>query len=87
PKDDYLYLRMPVMIDMLVKAIEKARSTDPKAVAYALEGAHYQNAFHEATLRAEDHQLIQPLYLMQMQRADSGGIRFDNEGSGFGFRT
>jgi branched-chain amino acid transport system substrate-binding protein len=49
--------------------------------------AHYQNAFHEATLRAEDHQLIQPLYLMQMQRADSGGIRFDNEGSGFGFRT
>jgi branched-chain amino acid transport system substrate-binding protein len=72
---------------MLVKAIEKAWSTDPKAVAYALEGAHYQNAFHEATLRAEDHQLIQPLYLMQMQRADSGGIRFDNEGSGFGFRT
>lgn len=22
-----------------------------------------------------------------MQRADSGGIRFDNEGSGYGFRT
>ncbi|EOA06451.1 branched-chain amino acid ABC transporter periplasmic protein [Herbaspirillum frisingense GSF30] len=87
PKDDYLYLRMQVMIEMLVKAIEKARSTDPKAVAYALEGAHYQNAFHQATMRAEDHQLIQPLYLMQMQRADSGGIRFDNEGSGYGFRT
>lgn len=86
-KDDYLYLRMQVMIEMLAKAIEKARSTDPKAVAYALEGAHYQSAFHEASMRAADHQLIQPLYLMQMQRADSGGIRFDNEGSGYGFRT
>lgn len=87
PKDDYMYLRMQVMVDMLARAIEKAGSTDPKAVAYALEGAHYQSAFHSATMRAADHQLIQPLYLMQMQRADSGGIRFDNEGSGYGFRT
>ncbi|NUU02624.1 branched-chain amino acid ABC transporter substrate-binding protein [Herbaspirillum robiniae] len=87
PKDDYMYLRMQVMIEMLAKAIEKAKSADPRAVAYALEGAHYQSAFHNATMRADDHQLIQPLYLMQMQRADSGGIRFDNEGSGYGFRT
>jgi len=87
PKDDYLYLRQQVMIEMLVSAIEKAGSTDPKAVAYALEGAHYQSAFHDATMRAADHQLIQPLYLMLMQRAASGGIRFDNEGSGYGFRT
>nr|WP_144769039.1 branched-chain amino acid ABC transporter substrate-binding protein [Herbaspirillum sp. SJZ099] len=86
-RDDYMYLRMQVMIEMLAKAIEKAKSADPKAVAYALEGAHYQSAFHDATMRAADHQLIQPLYLMQMQRADSGGIRFDNEGSGYGFRT
>ncbi|MBP0600092.1 branched-chain amino acid ABC transporter substrate-binding protein [Herbaspirillum sp. LeCh32-8] len=86
-KDDYMYLRMHVMIEMLAAAIEKAKSADPRAVAYALEGAHYQSAFHSATMRAADHQLIQPLYLMQMQRADSGGIRFDNEGSGYGFRT
>ena len=87
PKDDYLYLRQHVMIDMLAKAIEKAGRVDAKAVAYALEGAHYQSAFHSATMRAQDHQLIQPQYLMLMQRADSGGIRFDNEGSGYGFRT
>lgn len=86
-QDDYMYLRMQVMIEMLARAIEKAGSADPKAVAYALEGAHYQSAFHTATMRAADHQLIQPLYLMLMQRADSGGIRFDNEGSGYGFRT
>ncbi|EJN05501.1 branched-chain amino acid ABC transporter substrate-binding protein [Herbaspirillum sp. YR522] len=87
PKDDYLYLRQQVMIDMLAAAIEKAGSTEARAVAYALEGAHYQSAFHDATMRAADHQLIQPLYLMLMQRAASGGIRFDNEGSGYGFRT
>lgn len=87
PKDDYMYLRQQVMIEMLAKAIETAKSTDPKAVAYALEGAHYQSAFHSATMRAADHQLIQPQYLMVMQRADSGGIRFDNEGSGYGFKT
>ena len=86
-KDDYLYLRQQVMIDMLAAAIEKAGSTEARAVAYALEGAHYQSAFHDATMRAADHQLIQPLYLMLMQRAASGGIRFDNEGSGYGFRT
>ncbi len=73
------------MIDMLVAAIEKAQSTD--AVARALEGAHYRSAFHQATMRADDHQLIQPLCVAVMQKLADGGIRFDNEGSGYGFRT
>ncbi|MDQ7970159.1 MAG: branched-chain amino acid ABC transporter substrate-binding protein [Oxalicibacterium faecigallinarum] len=87
PQDDYLLLRMHVMIDMLVKAIEKAGSTEAIAVARALEGASYHNSFHDATMRAEDHQLIQPLYVSVMRRIQDGGIRFDNEGSGYGFRT
>ncbi|AMP11777.1 periplasmic binding domain protein [Collimonas arenae] len=87
PKDDYLFLRMDVMIDMLAAAIEKAQSTDAVAVARALEGARYKSAFHEASMRADDHQLIQPLYVAVMQKLADGGIRFDNEGSGYGFRT
>lgn len=87
PKDDYVHMRMHVMIDMLAKAIEQAKSTNAIAVARALEGAHYRNAFHEATMRAADHQLIQPLYVSVMQKLDGGGIRFDNEGSGYGFKT
>jgi branched-chain amino acid transport system substrate-binding protein len=31
--------------------------------------------------------LIQPLYVMEMDRAGTPGVRFDNEGSGYGFRT
>ena len=30
---------------------------------------------------------IQPLYVSVMQRAGTDGVRFDNEGSGYGFRT
>ncbi len=80
-------LRMHVMIEMLARAIERAGSTDAVAVARALEGARYRNAFHDAVMRAEDHQLIQPLYVSVMQRISDGRIRFDNEGSGYGFRT
>jgi branched-chain amino acid transport system substrate-binding protein len=78
---------MHVMIDMLVNAIEKAKSTEAAAVAKALEGARFQNAFHDATMRASDHQLIQPLYVSVMQKVTDGNIRFDNEGSGYGFKT
>jgi branched-chain amino acid transport system substrate-binding protein len=87
PKDDYVHLRMHLMIEMLVTAIEKAKSTEALAVARALEGMHYQNAFHEATMRAADHQLIQPLYVSVMRKKSDGGMRFDNEGSGYGFKT
>ncbi|MFC5472394.1 branched-chain amino acid ABC transporter substrate-binding protein [Paraherbaspirillum soli] len=87
PKDDYLFLRMDVMIDMLAAAIERAQSTEAAAVAKALEGAQYKSQFHEANMRASDHQLIQPLYVAVMQKLAGGGIRFDNEGSGYGFKT
>ncbi len=86
-KDDYLLLRMHVMIEMLVTAIEKVGKIDADAVAQALEGAHYRNAFHDATMRAGDHQLIQPLYVSVMRKQVTDGLRFDNEGSGYGFKT
>lgn len=87
PRDDYVHLRMQVMIEMLASAIEKARSTEAAAVARAMEGAQYKNAFHNALMRAEDHQLIQPLYVSVMQKKGESGVRFDNEGSGYGFKT
>lgn len=86
-KDDYVHLRMQVMIEMLVAAIEKAGSTDAVKVAYALEGAQFSNGFHQAQMRKQDHQLLQPLYVSVMAKQSDGNIRFDNEGSGFGFKT
>jgi branched-chain amino acid transport system substrate-binding protein len=91
PADDYLHARMQAMVEMLVQAIEKAGSTDATAVARALEGMRFNGqalgGVHEGVMRAADHQFIQPLYVSVMQKAGSDGTRFDNEGSGYGFRT
>ncbi|MED5620013.1 branched-chain amino acid ABC transporter substrate-binding protein [Ideonella sp. BN130291] len=91
PRDDYVHARMQAMVEMLVAAMEKARSTDPVAVARALEGmrfdAQHLGGFHAGVMRAADHQFLQPLYVSVMQRAGTPGVRFDSEGSGYGFRT
>lgn len=91
PQDDYVHARMHAMVEMLVAAMEKARSTEAAAVARALEGATLEApplaAFHQGTMRAADHQFIQPLYVSGMQRIGDPGVRFDNEGTGYGFRT
>ncbi|AGW89356.1 MULTISPECIES: branched-chain amino acid ABC transporter substrate-binding protein [Cupriavidus] len=86
PKDDYVHLRMQMMVEMLARAIEQAGSTDAVKVARALENMRFVNDFHEATVRADDHQVLQPLYVSVMER-QGGTVRFDNEGSGYGFRT
>ena len=87
PADDYPVLRMSLLVDMLAQAMTNAGSADPAAVAKALEGLRYDPGFHPMTMRAGDHQVIQPLYVMEMDRAGTPGVRHDNEGSGYGFRT
>ena len=91
PQDDYQHARMQVMVEMLVAAIERAGSTETTAVARALEGLHYDGAtlggLHTGTMRAADHQLMQPLVVSVMDRLGAAGVRVDNEGSGYGFRT
>ncbi|RDU96431.1 branched-chain amino acid ABC transporter substrate-binding protein [Trinickia dinghuensis] len=85
--DDYALARIDVMVDMLANAVEQAHGTDAAAVGKALEGAKFDNGFDRAWMRADDHQLIQPLYVIEMDKAGTPGVRFDNEGSGYGFRT
>jgi branched-chain amino acid transport system substrate-binding protein len=91
PKDDYVHARMQVMVEMLVAAIERAGNTEASAVARALEGASFDprtlGGLHSATMRAADHQLLQPLVVSVMDRAGRPGVKNDVEGSGFGFRT
>ncbi len=91
PQDDYVHARMHAMVEMLVAAMERARGTEAAVVAKALEGAALDaralGGFHQGVMRAADHQFIQPLYVSSMQRLGDAGVRFDNEGSGYGFRT
>lgn len=90
-EDDYVHARMHVMIEMLAAAIERAGSADPVAVARALEGLAYDGrtlgGLHAGTMRAADHQFIQPLVVSVMDKVGASGVRFDNEGSGYGFRS
>jgi branched-chain amino acid transport system substrate-binding protein len=91
PSDDYLHLRMQVMVEMLVAAIEQADSIAPAAVAKALAGARFDGrslgGLHVgASMRAGDHQLMQPLVVSVMRRAGDPGVPFDVEGTGYGFK-
>ncbi len=86
-RDDYPVRRMSEMVEMLSAAIDRAHSAEPGAVAKALEGATYDDGFHAIRMRAADHQAIQPIYVMEMDKAGTPGVKLDNEGSGYGFRT
>jgi len=94
PKDDYLHARMQAMVELLVQAMERAKTADPTAVAHALEGLALDTSrlgalrgFHQGTMRAADHQFQQPLYVSVMGKAGTAGIPHEVEGSGYGFRT
>ncbi|KKW69251.1 ABC transporter permease [Lampropedia cohaerens] len=87
PADDYVHMRMQLMIEALAAAMEKAGSTDPVKVAYALEGLQVELAGQRGTMRAADHQFQQSLLVGRMQKAGSEAVPFDVEGSGYGFEV
>ena len=87
PQDDYVHLRMQLLIEALAQAIERAGGTDPLAVARALESADVTLAGQRGRMRAADHQFQQPLAVGVMDKAGTPGVPFDVEGSGYGFRV
>ena len=87
PQDDYVHMRMQLMIEALAQAMEKAASTDALPVARALEGASVSLYGQAGAMRAADHQFQQSLVVGVMDRLGAPGVRFDVEGSGYGFRV
>ena len=87
PADDYVHLRMQLMVEALVQAIEQAGSLQPVAVARQLARARVTLAGQSGAMRAADHQFQQPLVVGMMERQGAAGVKFDVEGSGFGFRV
>jgi len=71
----------------LGKAIKVVKSSDPVKVAYALEGLKVTGLNGEMEMRASDHQIQQPLYVMSWVKADVTEVRFDQENTGFGWKT
>ncbi|HOE42293.1 MAG TPA: branched-chain amino acid ABC transporter substrate-binding protein [Rhodoferax sp.] len=87
PADDYVHMRMQLMMEALVQAIEAAGTTDSIAVSTQLERASVTFHSQSGSMRAVDHQFQQPLVVGVMERKGAVGVKFDVEGSGYGFRV
>jgi branched-chain amino acid transport system substrate-binding protein len=85
PQDDYVHMRMQLMVEALAQAIERAprRTRGRGAQLEAPASAGGQGG----TMRAADHQFQQPLVVGVMDRQGTPGVKFDVEGSGYGFRV
>jgi branched-chain amino acid transport system substrate-binding protein len=87
PADDYVHMRMQLMIEALAQAIEKAGSLDAARIAGALENVAVNFHGQRGAMRASDHQFQQQLVVGLMDRQGTPGVKFDVEGSGYGFRV
>ena len=87
PQDDYVHLRMQLMVEALAQGLEKAGSAQAAALAPELERARVSLAGVQGTMRVADHQFQQPLEVAVMERQGAPGVKFDVEGSGYGFRV
>lgn len=87
PSEDYVHLRMQLMIEALVQAIEKAGTSEPFSVALQLEKADVSMGGQRGKMRAQDHQFQQPLVVSVMAKQGGAEVPFDVEGSGYGFKT
>ena len=95
PDDDYVHMRMQLMVEALAQAIGevgKRGASDSSVleaadIARALEGVSVSLAGQSGSMRASDHQFQQPLVVGVMERQGAVGVKFDVEGSGYGFKV
>jgi branched-chain amino acid transport system substrate-binding protein len=98
PADDYVHMRMQLMVMALVQALQASQKSaalesnkpaglDIAALSLALEKASVSFAGQKGSMRAADHQFQQPLVVAVMDKMDTPGVKFDVEGSGYGFRV
>jgi len=75
------------MVDMLVAAVKKAGGIEPKAVGLALEGLEITGQYGPVKMRAEDHQILAPMFIQTFAKVDGKKVRVGFEGLDAGFRT
>jgi branched-chain amino acid transport system substrate-binding protein len=85
--EDFIFAAHWNGLNMLQTAMRQAKSIEPKKVAFALEGLVYKSPIGEVTMRKTDHQLQAPLYLGVWAKQGSKGVKYDAEGTGYGFRS
>ena len=86
-KEDFYYNTAKTELEMLAKAMNETKSTDPLTIAKSLEGMKYQGDTGEVWMRADDHQIMQPIYLATFTKAGGKDVKYDVESTGYGWRT
>jgi branched-chain amino acid transport system substrate-binding protein len=81
--DEFNYWRLKNTFAMLAAAANKAKSNDPVKLARALEGMKLDTALGPMEMRADNHQLLQPLFVSTLSDKVKNGI----EGTRLGFVT
>jgi branched-chain amino acid transport system substrate-binding protein len=82
-ENEYTYWRAKTMWEMFAAAAKKAGSNDPAKIGRALEGMKAQTSLGEVEMRADNHQLLQPLYVSTLERNQ----KYDVEDTGLGWKT
>ena len=82
-EDEFAYYRLNTAFMMFAAAAAKAKSNDPVKVARALEGLKINTSVGEVEMRADNHQLLQPVFVATL----TDGVKFDVEKTGLGFKT
>jgi branched-chain amino acid transport system substrate-binding protein len=81
---DYIFGDRWTAVELIARAVEKAGSTDPMAVARAMEGITVSDAAgRPATMRAADHQIMMTYY----GAVFSKDVKYDSENTGLGWKT
>ncbi len=81
---DFSSANLPLSVMFIQAAINKAGNTDPLAIANNLDGLTIKDlAGHDATLRAEDHQVLMAYYVGTFTK----GTKFQSEKTGLGWKT
>jgi branched-chain amino acid transport system substrate-binding protein len=93
PADDYVHMRMQLMMESLAQSVDKAVASNKNgaidliAVQAALSLASVTFSGQTGVMRPADHQFQQPLVVGLMDKLGTPGVKFDVEGSGYGFRV
>ncbi|MFM7331308.1 MAG: hypothetical protein ACKO1L_06565, partial [Brachymonas sp.] len=90
PEDDYVHMRMHLMMEALAVSLlgaASAQSLDVARAAIQLARARVNFFGQSGQMRGSDHQFQQPLVVGVMDRMGTTGVKFDVEGSGYGFRV
>jgi branched-chain amino acid transport system substrate-binding protein len=86
--DDDLYMQyLETVVGMLAQAVKETGSLDPVKNAHAMEGMTLEAMHGEVEMRADDHQLQQPLYVATWTKTDGETVKYDQENTGYGWKT